>query len=78
MPGSKVPVIRQPFQPGDLFPYWAYTRFTGNHLYDLYNDPGEEQNLAGQRAEREMADTLREALKQVEAPGDQFERLGMQ
>ena len=78
MPGSKVPVIRQPFVPGDLLPYWAVGPFSGNHLYDLHNDPAEENNMAGSRAERDIADKLREALKQVEAPGDQFVRLGME
>jgi arylsulfatase A-like enzyme len=78
MPGSKVPVIRQPFVEGDMLPYWAYSRFDGNHLYDLHNDPTEDENLVGQRAEREAADKLREALKQVEAPDDQFQRLGME
>lgn len=77
MPGTKVPVIRQPFVAGDMLPYWAARRFDGNHLYDLHNDPAEDENLAGERAEREAADKLREALKQVEAPEDQFERLGM-
>ncbi len=77
MPGSRVPVIRQPFQPGDLLPYWALGPFNGNHLYDLRNDPTEENNMAGSRAERDIADKLREALKQVEAPADQFVRLGM-
>ena len=52
--------------------------FSGNHLYDLHNDPAEENNMAGSRAERDIADKLREALKQVEAPGDQFVRLGME
>jgi arylsulfatase A-like enzyme len=77
MPGSNVPVIRQPFQAGDLLPYWAATRFTGNHLYNLDNDPAEAENRAGERAENEMADKLRQALLAVEAPDDQFERLGM-
>jgi hypothetical protein len=77
MPGSKVPVIRQPFEPGDLLPYWGMGKFSGNHLYDLANDPTEDENRAGERAEREAADKLREALKQVEAPEDQFVRLGM-
>ena len=31
MPGSDVPVIRQPFQPGDLLPFWAMGNFRGNH-----------------------------------------------
>ncbi len=77
MPGSKVPVIRQPFVAGDMLPYWASTRFSGNHVYDLANDPGEEENRAGERVEKEMADKLRQALVAVEAPEDQFERLGM-
>jgi hypothetical protein len=77
MPGSKVPVIRQPFVQGDLLPYWANGPFTGNHLYDVGNDPAEDQNRAGERRERASADKLREALKQLEAPSDQFERLGL-
>jgi arylsulfatase A-like enzyme len=51
MPGSKVPVIRQPFRDGDLLPYWAYGRFSGNHLFDLNNDPGEDENRAGEPRE---------------------------
>ena len=78
MPGSKVPVIRQPFRQGDVLPYWAVGPFSGNHLYDLRNDPAEGNNLAGSRAERDMADKLREALKQIEAPSDQFVRLGLE
>jgi arylsulfatase A-like enzyme len=78
MPGSKVPVIRQPFVQGDLLPYWAGTEFSGNHVYDLANDPSEEENLADSKREGDLADKLREALRQVEAPSDQFERLGMQ
>jgi hypothetical protein len=77
MPGSKVPVIRQPFQPGDLLPFWAYGDFSGNHLYDLKNDPVEEENRAGEPRERAAADRLREALKAVDAPDDQFARLGL-
>jgi hypothetical protein len=77
MPGSNVPVIRQPFRKGDALPYWAVGEFSGNHLYDLHNDPAEENNLAGSRAERDMADKLREALKEIEAPSDQFVRLGL-
>ena len=78
MPGSHVPVIRQPFRQGDLLPYWALGPFTGNHLYDLKDDPSEERNLSGSRAEKELADKLREALRLVEAPDDQLARLAMQ
>lgn len=77
MPGSAIPVIRQPFQEGDMLPYWAVTRFSGNHLYDLHEDPAEETNLAGGPLEGDLADLLREQLLKVEAPGDQLERLGL-
>ena len=77
MPGSKVPVIRQPFATGDRLPFWANGRFSGNHLYDLANDPGEDRNLAGTRAESDAADALRAALVEMEAPSDQLVRLGL-
>ena len=35
MPGSDVPVIRQPFDESDRLPFWATRQFTGNHLYDV-------------------------------------------
>ncbi|HZQ38101.1 MAG TPA: sulfatase-like hydrolase/transferase [Dehalococcoidia bacterium] len=78
MPGTRIPVIRQPFQPGDLLPYWAVGSFSGNHLYDVANDPGQDENLAGTRRERDYADLLRQALTAIEAPADQFVRLGLQ
>ena len=77
MPGTRVPVIRQPYQPGDLLPFWASGRFSGNHLYRPEGDPHEDDNLRGTPAEREAADKLRQALLEVEAPDDQFARLGM-
>ncbi len=77
MPGSRVPVIRQPFRAGDLLPYWAATEFSGNHLWDHAEDPDERRDLAGTPRERELAEKLREALRAVEAPGDQLARLGL-
>ncbi len=77
MPGSRIPVIRQPFQQGDLLPYWAMGQFSGNHLYSLSDDPLEERNLAGAGAEKNAADELRSALKELEAPQDQYLRLGL-
>jgi len=50
--------------------------FDGNHLYDLSDDPAEDRNLAGSVQEKVAADLLGDALKEVEAPSDQFERLG--
>lgn len=77
MPGSKVPVIRQPFRAGDMLPYWARGSFSGNHLYHLRDDPAEDENRAGEAPERAAVDQLREALKAIEAPDDQFVRLGL-
>ena len=77
MPGSTVPVIRQPYREGDLLPYWALGPFSGNHLYDLHNDPNEENNLGGSKTENDHADRLRQALKEIEAPRDQMTRLGL-
>ncbi len=77
MPGTKIPVIRQPFRPGDPLRFWAMGHFSGNHLYALEDDPSEERNLAGTRHEHDAADQLREALGEIEAPADQLERLGL-
>ncbi|MEZ5181412.1 MAG: sulfatase [Acidimicrobiales bacterium] len=77
MPGSAIPVIRQPFAPGDLLPYWAATRFSGHHLWDGDEDPEEAHDLAGTAAEPELAELLRTALVELEAPDDQLSRLGL-
>jgi arylsulfatase A-like enzyme len=77
MPGTKVPVIRQPFADGDFLPFWAYTEFAGNLLFDLRNDPTEARNLAGSVREKDAAEHLRVALKEIDAPDDQFLRLGL-
>jgi len=77
MPGSKVPVIRQIFQDGDMLPFWAWGPFSGNHLFDLTQDPDENNDLAGTKQEKLAADLLRDALTEVEAPSEQFSRLGL-
>ena len=77
MPGSTVPVIRQPFGAGDRLPYWAVGKFSGHHLYDLVNDPAEDRNLAATAPEKDAMDQLRAALLEVEAPSDQLTRLGL-
>jgi len=77
MPGSPVPVLRQIWEAGDAIPFWAATRFSGNRLYDLENDPNEENNLTESAEEAVMADKLRAALQAVEAPAVQFQRLGL-
>jgi hypothetical protein len=77
MPGSSVPVIRQMWDASDALPYWAGRRFSGHHLYDLHDDPKESENLAGTSREAGAIEALRAALKSVNAPAEQFVRLGL-
>jgi arylsulfatase A-like enzyme len=77
MPGSDVPVIRQMWDASDHVPYWAYARFSGNHLYALTDDPEENENRAGGAEESRAEEALRAALVAVDAPKEQFERLGL-
>jgi hypothetical protein len=79
MPGSTVPVLRQPFQAGDMLPLFANSsRIVGDHhLYDLGVDPDEQENRRGEPAEKDWADLLREALASVEAPAEQLTRLAL-
>jgi arylsulfatase A-like enzyme len=83
MPGSDVPVIRQPWDASDNLPFWSWGDFRGSHLWDLDGDPDEDHDLAGDpdatpsTLERELIEQLRVALTDIEAPADQFERLGL-
>lgn len=78
MPGSDVPVIRQPFAPGDALPFWAYGIDPDTHLlHDLDGDPWQTRDLAGDPVEKEAVDLLRFALDDVDAPAEQYERLGL-
>ena len=61
MPGSDVPVIRQPFAAGDPLPFWAGgARNVGrHHLYDLCVDPDEEATaLTPSRIEAELRELM--------------------
>jgi hypothetical protein len=78
MPGSDVPVIRQPFREGDLLPYWSLgMRIGEHHCYRLDNDPDEVENRLGSADERDMIELLRVALHAVDAPTEQLVRLGI-
>jgi arylsulfatase A-like enzyme len=78
MPGSDVPVLRQPFEPGDALPYWCLGQPANQHcLYDLHDDPGEQHNRLGGPEERRLLELLHMALAEVGAPRDQFRRLGI-
>jgi len=78
MPGSDIPVLRQPFAPGERLPFWCFGQPANQHcLYDLKNDPEETENRLGGSDERDMLDLLHTALTEIEAPEDQFRRLGL-
>jgi arylsulfatase A-like enzyme len=78
MPGSDIPVIRQPFQQGDLLPFWSMNpKIDDHHLYRLDLDPTEAENRAGEKLEGDMIELLRVALTDMQAPREQFERLGL-
>jgi hypothetical protein len=78
MPGSEVPVIRQPFEPGDRMPFWVGGNAVDAHfLFDLDEDPDESVNEVGGALESDMVELLRHALQSVDAPDEQFERLGI-
>ena len=78
MPGSDIPVIVQPFEPGDRLPFWVGRNAVDAHfLFDLSDDPDESENLTGTAAEADMVELLRTALRALAAPAEQFERLGV-
>lgn len=73
-----VPVIRQPFEPGDPIPFWATGARVDDHvLYDIDRDPLETENLAGSAREKAAIDLLRAALEEIDAPKETYERLGV-
>lgn len=79
MPNSDIPVMRQPFKPGDMLPYWSMNpRIDDHHLYKVFDDPMENENRVGEPLEKEMQDLLRVALAEMQAPDEQLIRLGLQ
>lgn len=77
MPGSDIPVIRQPYEEGDPAPYWLSGKSGGSRLWNIKDDPTESESLIGGKEETELADVLKGALEEINAPEDQFERLGL-
>jgi hypothetical protein len=77
MPGSTIPVIRQPFREGDLLPFWAMGKDFEHLLFDRHEDVAEQSNRVDGKAERDSAELLRVALNSVDAPQDQLVRLGL-
>lgn len=77
MPGSDIPVIRQPYAEGDPGPYWLTPKSGGSSLWNMSEDPSESDNLVGSAEEARLAECLGDALRDINAPEDQFERLGL-
>ncbi len=75
MPGSTVPVLRQPVADGDFWPLSA--GFSGHHLFDLADDPDEGHNLSGTDREAHAVELLRAALDEVDVPAAQLDRLAL-
>ncbi len=78
MPGSSVPVIRQPFTGDDAVPFWAMTgAFLGDQLFNRVEDPAEVDNRASELDASGVVEALRDALQRLDAPAEQLERLGV-
>jgi arylsulfatase A-like enzyme len=84
MPGTTVPVIRQPFEVGDALPFWAYGGLKNeNLLYDRQNDPQQLRNMASPHGdvisplESELLEHMKQALVEINAPQDLMQRLGL-
>ena len=66
-----IPVIKMPAKPFSIA-----CRF-GDQLFDLQDDPEEENNLALKTDCSEFNETLRQALKEAGAPEEEYVRLGL-
>jgi arylsulfatase A-like enzyme len=78
MPGTEVPVIRQPFAPGDQLPFWAGTRPPSETLlFDTDTDPGEMENRTGEAIEHHLVEAMATQLREISAPADLLERIGI-
>jgi arylsulfatase A-like enzyme len=77
MPGSMVPVIKQAWDASDPVPFWAWAKFSGHQLFDTMADPGECENRVGGSDEARLREMLRTALVEIEAPPEQYVRLGL-
>jgi arylsulfatase A-like enzyme len=77
MPGSTVPVIRQPFREGDMLPFWGYAKQYETMMFHRGEDPDETVNRTNDSIAKDAEELLRVALQQVNAPSEQFERLAL-
>jgi arylsulfatase A-like enzyme len=78
MPGSEVPVIRQPFSEGDRTPFWALSGGERRDvLFDRREDPLEEDDRPELIGGAGVLEAMREALVELDAPLEQLERLAL-
>ena len=77
MPGSTVPVIRQPFREGDMLPFWGYAKQYETMMFHRGEDPDESVNRINDNIAKDAEELLRTALHEVNAPSEQFERLAL-
>jgi len=79
MPGTNIAVGRLRMEPPDLPRLHADPAIVVRppELYNIREDEAQEHNLAGTPLERTYEEKLREALRDVQAPESQFERLGL-
>lgn len=79
LPQTALPVGRARFGPGQFG--WAHTDpqqvVRAPLLFDIRNDEEQQHDLAGTPIEQEYIERLRRALREVQAPEGQFERLGL-
>ncbi len=77
MPGSSVPVIRQPFGPDDVVPFWAQSPTTSapDLMFNVVEDPTESSDLSSTSAYGQLVNLLGDALRELDAPDDQLDRL---
>jgi len=56
---------------------WINPYIHGTLLFDLHNDPSQENSIIDSQIEKKMIILLREELKKSDAPMDQYDRLGI-
>jgi arylsulfatase A-like enzyme len=70
-----VPTMR--FQPDKSLLAWHDPQVLQTMLFDLKQDPGQTQPLRDPAAENRMIELLRKEMRRLDAPQEQYERLGI-
>ena len=74
MPGSTVPVIRQPFREGDMLPFWGYAKQYETMMFHRGEDPDETVNRIDDSIAKDAEELLRVALHQADPGVDRKRR----